>query len=215
MKVVCISDTHNMLRHMTIPDGDVLLHAGDFSMQGRVAEINEFNDQIGRLPHKHKIVIAGNHDIGLETDAEQSKALLTNATYLEDSGVEIEGVKFWGSPWQPQFFDWAFNLERGKQLREKWEKIPEDTDVLVTHGPPRMILDLAPREGSLPDENVGCDDLRREVLDRIKPKYHVFGHIHEGHGWKEVDGIRFINASILDGRYRIRNKPIIFEIEKD
>lgn len=195
---------------MSIPDGDVLVHAGDFTMQGRAAEINEFNEQLARLPHKHKVVIAGNHDIGFETHSEDARALLTNATYLEDSGVEIEGVKFWGSPWQPQFFDWAFNLERGEALKEKWQKIPEDTDVLITHGPPRMILDMAPREGRLAVANVGCDDLREEILERIKPKYHIFGHIHEGYGWRKVEGITFINASILNGRYQIQNKPIVF-----
>lgn len=215
MKVVCISDTHNLLRHMSIPDGDVLVHAGDFTMQGRAAEINEFNEQLARLPHKHKVVIAGNHDIGFETHSEDARALLTNATYLEDSGVEIEGVKFWGSPWQPQFFDWAFNLERGKELREKWQKIPEDTDVLITHGPPRQILDMAHRQGTLASAHTGCDDLRDEVLNRVKPKYHVFGHIHEAYGWRDIDGIKFINASILNERYGIQNKPIIFEIEKD
>lgn len=212
LSIVCISDTHNQLRYIKVPDGDVLVHAGDFSMQGRAAEIQEFNDQLGRLPHKHKIVIAGNHDIGFETHPEDAKALLTNATYLEDSGVEIEGVKFWGSPWQPQFYDWAFNLERGEDLREKWQKIPEDIDVLITHGPPRFILDMAYRQGPLPDESVGCDDLRDEVLNRIKPRYHVFGHIHESRGHIKIGDTEFINASILDGKYRIKNKPYIINI---
>ena len=212
MKIVAISDTHNQLRNIKVPHGDVLIHAGDFTMNGTANEIREFNHELSLLPHAHKIVIAGNHDINFEMEPVESRKLLTNAIYLEDSGVEIGGVKFWGSPWQPQFYDWAFNLERGLPLKEKWQQIPSDTDVLITHGPPKEILDEAPRKGILNYLNVGCKNLREEVLYRIQPKYHVFGHIHNGYGYKFFGNINFINASILNERYKIENKPIIFNI---
>lgn len=215
MKLVCISDTHNTLKYIVdrIPDGDVLIHAGDFTSMGTKAEIEEFNEAMGMLPHKHKIVIAGNHDIGFEANPEEAQALLSSVTYLEDSGVEIDGVKFWGSPWQPQFFDWAFNLHRGPQLAEKWALIPDDTNVLITHGPPLGIRDLTHRQGRLAMANTGCKDLQREVLNRIKPKVHVFGHIHESYGVSTIQGIHFINASILNEKYQIQNKPVIYNIE--
>jgi len=119
-------------------------------------------------------------------------------TYLQDSGCEIEGVKFWGSPWQPWFFDWAFNLERGEQLRRKWALIPDDTDVLITHGPPAGILDLCP-DG----RRVGCGDLRLRV-EQIEPMAHIFGHIHHSAGQVEPlvgRRTRFINAAICDESY--------------
>jgi len=109
--------------------------------------------------------------------AKKLGGLLKNATcYLENSGVEIDGVKFWGSPWQPEFFNWAFNLPRGRRLAEIWALIPDDTEVLITHTPPYGILDRVDS-----GEHVGCEDLRR-ALQRVKPKVHVFGHIHEDRG---------------------------------
>lgn len=220
LKLVCISDTHNELKTMIeqniIPDGDVLIHAGDFTMGGSIPEIAAFNEQIGKLPHKHKLVIAGNHDVMFETDSNLARSILTNVTYLEDSGIEIDGMKFWGSPWQPKFFNWAFNLPRGLKLAEKWALIPDDTDILITHGPPFMIQDMAPREGegvlAFVTENTGCKDLQREVLQRIRPKVHVFGHIHESYGVSTLQDIHFINASILNGKYQIQNKPVVYNI---
>lgn len=212
VKLVCISDTHNMLDRMNIPDGDILVHAGDFTMKGTIPEVSKFNYHLSQLPHKHKIVIAGNHDIGLEADPKLFRGLLTNCIYLEDSGVEIEGIKFWGSPWQPQFFDWAFNLHRGPELQEKWALIPSETDVLITHGPPMGIGDLTHRQGTLEAVNTGCVDLKREILNRIRPKAHIYGHIHESFGARKIQDIQFINASLLNEKYAIQNKPIIYHI---
>ena len=211
-RIVCISDTHNLLDKINVPDGDILIHAGDATIRGTLPEVSKFNEDLGNLPHKHKIIIAGNHDIGFESESNLFRSLITNATYLEDSGVEIEGIKFWGSPWQPQFFDWAFNLNRGPELQEKWALIPSETDVLITHGPPMGIGDLTHRQGSLEAVNTGCIDLKREVLDRIKPKVHIYGHIHEGFGSRGIQETHFINASILNERYQIQNKPIIIHL---
>jgi predicted phosphohydrolase len=130
MRLVLISDTHQRHDQLTVPDGDVLVHAGDFSTRGGVEEVARFNAWLGTLKHKHKVVIAGNHDFLFEREPTLARSMLTNVTYLEDSGVTIEGLRFWGSPWQPRFFDWAFNLERGAPLTEKWNLIPTGVDVL-------------------------------------------------------------------------------------
>lgn len=205
MKCVAISDTHSMYRGLIIPAGDVLLHAGDITGRGKTKEIHEFNDWLGTLPHKHKIVIAGNHDWCFYYNEQECREILTNAIYLQDESVTIDGVKFYGSPWQPEFCNWAFNLPRGQKLKEKWDMIPDDTDVLITHGPAYMKLDYC--EGG----NVGCEELAKAVL-RVKPEVHLFGHIHEGYGMSLEDGITYINASVCTGAYKPTNKPIVFDM---
>jgi Icc-related predicted phosphoesterase len=129
--------------------------------------------------------------------------------YLFDSGVEIDGVNFWGSPWQPEFFNWAFNLPRGEKLAEKWALIPGNTDILITHGPAHGMLDWVPN-----GQRVGCEDLFQRIMD-IQPKIHVCGHIHCSYGQKSFHGVEFINASVLGERYTHENKPItlLFDTE--
>jgi len=213
MKIVCISDTHTMhnTSRIQIPDGDVLIHAGDITGHGGLKPIIEFSAWLKRQPHKHKIVIAGNHDWCFQNrDRDMSiKEISTAATYLEDSAIVIDGVKFYGSPWQPEFCDWAFNLPRGAALKEKWDMIPNDTDVLITHGPPLNILDWCP------GGNVGCSDLRSRVLNMPNLKYHVFGHIHESYGTEKHGNTTFVNASVCTGRYEPINQPIVLELKNE
>ena len=207
MKLICISDLHGQIKNIDIPDGDVLIIAGDVCKGSTIAELESLNRYLGSLPHRHKILIAGNHDFGMEKLGKWAVTkLFTHAHYLEDAGITIEGMHFWGSPWQPEFFDWAFNLPRGEPLAEKWARIPNHTDVLITHGPPYTILDTT-RQG----QPVGCADLLAAV-QRIKPRLHVFGHIHESYGQQEIDGIRFVNASILDVGYKAVNLPVVIEL---
>jgi Icc-related predicted phosphoesterase len=209
MKLVCISDTHLMhMRHeIVVPDGDVLIHAGDATFKGTKDQVQSFAYWFDALPHKHKIFVAGNHDFGFQTHRSEAVALLPKGChYLEDSGVEIDGVKFWGSPWQPWFLDWAFNLPRGEALKAHWDLIPDGTDVLITHSPPFGILDLVPR-----GENVGCDEMLKAVR-RVKPYYHIFGHIHYGYGRERRNGTTFINAAICDEAYEPINKPVVVEV---
>lgn len=130
--------------------------------------------------------------------------------YLRNSAIDIEGVRFYGSPWQPRFMHWAFNLSRGEDLRRKWDFIPEDTDVLVTHGPPHGRLDLVPRDRAGIFENTGCEELLLAVK-RIRPKLHVFGHIHEGYGVTRESGTTFVNACVCDAAYRPVNPAVIIE----
>lgn len=198
MRLVLLSDTHQRHDQVAIPDGDVLVHAGDFSRTGTVREVTTFNVWLGTLPHRHKVVIAGNHDFLFEREPQVARSLLTNATYLEDSGATIDGLRFWGSPWQPRFFDWAFNLDRGAPLKAKWDLIPTGTDVLIVHGPPHGVLDR-----TLRGEAVGCDALRA-TIERLQPRLFVCGHIHEAYGEQRLGGTRCVNASSCD----VRERPV-------
>lgn len=218
MKVVCISDTHGIhrevidgqLHELEVPDGDLLIHAGDFTNAGSLMEFNDFNQWLGTLPHKHKVFIAGNHDFLFERYPISDIKKLTgglNAHYLQDSLIHINGIRIYGSPWTPQFFEWAFMMERHDgSLKKKWAEIPEDLDILITHGPPQGILDETPR-----GEAAGCYDLLARVLE-VKPRYHIFGHIHEGYGQTEQNGTTFINAALSRGWERHKKIPIVFEI---
>jgi Icc-related predicted phosphoesterase len=206
MRIVCISDTHGKHSEITFPRGDVLVVAGDVSQYGTLGEFHEFNRLLKVLPYKHKILVAGNHDRSLELDRYPKEDI--NAYYLEDSEVIIEGIKFYGSPYQPEFCNWAFNLPRnGPELQAKWDAIPEDTDVLITHTAPYGILD--------PDysgQSCGCEMLLHRVC-KVKPRYHIFGHLHEGYGKREGQTSSFYNCSLCNDQYRLMNKPIVFDIE--
>lgn len=205
MRLVIVSDTHNR-KKFTVPDGDVLVHCGDFTMLGTSREIKAFDEWLNAMPHPRKIVIAGNHDCGFEEKPAIARRLLKNATYLQDTSVTIDGLKFYGSPWQPWFFDWSFNLPRGAALAAKWSMIPGDVDVLLTHGPPRGILD---QTGT--GEHAGCDDLLGAV-QRIKPFVHAFGHIHGAAGAVRNGATLFVNASICDESYVPCHPPIVVDV---
>ncbi|KAJ8307240.1 hypothetical protein KUTeg_015324 [Tegillarca granosa] len=235
VRFVCISDTHTFIENKPsyfLPDGDVLLHAGDITNEGQIKKLVEFNDYLGKLSYKHKVVIAGNHDITLDTDmiqkdpesamlnfgiicellkqysVKQTKDLFTNCTYLQDSGVQLYGINIYGSPWQPVFRDWAFNLRRGEEILKKWDKIPNNTDILITHGPPLGYGDEVGHHGS---GHVGCVELLNTVQKRVHPKYHVFGHIHEGYGVTSDGETTFINASFVNRLFLPVNSPIVFD----
>ncbi len=206
MRIICISDTHNRHDALTLPEGDMLIHAGDFTAHGSIEEIGSFNYWLEKQDFKYKLVIAGNHDRLFEANGYLAKTLLTDCIYLENNSVTIEGLKFWGSPVTPRFHDWAFNAERGKHISFFWDLIEEDTDFLITHGPPYGIMDYTFR-----NEHVGCEELLNR-LQNLKLKYHIFGHIHEGYGIKEIRGTTFVNACTLNERYKVRNNPIIIDV---
>jgi len=222
-RFVCISDTHEQHDTLEIPDGDVLLHGGDITYTGELKAIQDFSNWLAQLPHPHKVVIAGNHDVTFELEyykkfgkryhdvpypdnGAQCKKALTNCHYLEDQEIVINDIRIWGSPWQPEFCNWAFNLNRGEELRKKWELIPEGIDILITHGPPLGHGDLC-----YDDRSVGCEDLL-EKISEIKPKVHLFGHIHEGRGISYNDHTCFINACSVNFSYAPVNKAIIFDL---
>ena len=211
MKLCIISDTHTKHNYISIEkyEADVLIHCGDISSNGGIQAIENFLEWFGSLEQfKHKIFIAGNHDWLFERANLRAREVVpNNIIYLEDEGVVIDGVKFYGTPVQKHFCNWAFNRDESK-MAQHWIAIPDDTDVLITHSPPYSILDLVPRVG----ECHGSPSLYKEIVERIRPKVHCFGHIHEGYGIKIIDGIKFINASCLDGNYYAVNDPVIVEI---
>lgn len=179
MRLVCVADTHGAHAQLTVPDGDVLIHAGDLTERGTRQQVAEAARFLKALPHRHKIVVAGNHDFLFQQDPEAARALMNGVTYLQDDEVTIDGVRIWGSPWQPWFHEWAFNLHRGPAIDAKWQLIPAGIDVLITHGPPAGYGDLC-----FDGRRAGCEDLVRH-LDRVAPRVHLFGHIHEDRGqWK-------------------------------
>ena len=210
MKIVCISDTHCQISKVTLPAGDVLVHSGDLTYRGSTKEVaKELYDLKQKANNfKNIIMIAGNHDRLAETDPTMMRTLCgdNGITYLFDSSVEIDGKVFFGSPFQPEFCNWAFNVPRGPELAAIWKKIPDKVDVLLTHGPPAGILDLCP-DGS----RVGCEDLYKRVIE-VKPELHVFGHIHHSYGMQLFNGTIFVNASICTEQYRPTNKPVVVEL---
>lgn len=224
MKFVCISDTHNRHEELIIPEADMIVHSGDLTSTGTTRQIREFCEWYGKLPHKYKILIAGNHDWGFEKDRFKHEEICgkNGIIYLQDSGVEIEGIKIWGSPRTPEFFSWAFNCwrtldEEENRLNRKgkrlpfigrfWAKIPKDTDILLTHGPPYDIMDECP-DGSL----AGCEILAKKVK-HVAPKFHIFGHIHGQNGELKVGETIYINASSLGEDYYPNGKEVkVYEI---
>jgi Icc-related predicted phosphoesterase len=218
MIVTFISDTHNKQHEITsqLPGGDLLVFAGDMTSMGKDYEIEEWMDWFYSLDHYGtKICIAGNHDFMFEDNPEEALRILEakgkSIIYLNDSGTEIDGVKFWGSPVTPRFFDWAFN--RDADIQQHWNMIPYDTNVLITHGPPYGILDFTARDR----KPVGCHHLRRRLFDLKDLKIHSFGHIHEAFGQQlgdeeDFEGIHFVNASYLDLRYDPVNHPVVINI---
>jgi Icc-related predicted phosphoesterase len=173
MKIVAISDTHERHRQVSLPAGDVLVHAGDITMKGSLAALEDFADWIREQHFKYKIVIAGNHDFCFENEnADAAAKMLADAgvTYLCDSSATFEGIEFWGAPWQPWFHSWAFNLSRGSEIAEKWALIPQTTNVLITHGPPYEIADL-----TFDGVHAGCEELASRIQDLPKLRAHIFG----------------------------------------
>jgi Icc-related predicted phosphoesterase len=208
MKIGFISDTHGYHKQLTGLDGlDILIHAGDVCMRGTEAEAMNFIDWFNQVEAKHRVFIAGNHDFYFEKVPSRviRERLTENTFYLNDDGITIEGINIWGSPVQPWFRDWAFNRQRGEDIRRHWDLIPEKTNILITHGPPFGVLDRT--DDGL---RVGCEDLLKYV-ERIKPKFHVFGHIHEDYGLRDKEFTSFVNASVLDENYHLVNDPIIVE----
>jgi Icc-related predicted phosphoesterase len=215
-----------MLNEAQMPDGDVLVIAGDYAPNfpgggGEVADARRqlewvkgpFNRFLKSLSYKKIIVVAGNHDwLHYCSEVHKTAKHAIEAVYLEDSACEIDGVKFYGSPWQPWFWDWAFNFNRldpvsgFEEAKRVWAKIPDDVNVLITHGPPLNILDLAPQE-----RRVGCPILRDRVL-QIKPKLHIFGHIHQSYGLEKLGETTFVNVSLCNERYQPVNPIQVFEV---
>lgn len=228
VRVVCISDTHGMHRQLNVPAGDILLNAGDITRSGEPGQIEDYLAWLGEQPHPHKVLVAGNHDITLHTDYYQrswrrfhrrygrpldhgqTRTLLQQSPavhYLEDELVEVAGLRIYGSPWQPTFYDWAFNATRGPEISRYWSRIPDRVDVLVTHGPPLGRGDL-----TATGHRAGCLDLLQTIQGRVRPRFHVFGHIHEGYGASTDGQTTYVNASTCTLRYRPTHPAFVFDV---
>lgn len=214
MRIVVISDTH--CYEPEVGQGDLLIHAGDFLSSGGLSEASKAGKWFGQIVKNFKqvVCIAGNHDRTFEKrgkDATQEffNQFANNISYLCHESIEVDGIQIFGSPYTPEFCNWSFNVHRGPEIRKYWDRIPADTDVLVTHGPPRGILDqAAPHYGT---EHFGCDDLR-EVVQTIKPQIHLFGHIHGGRGMQKIGDTTFVNASMVNEAYQQVYEPFVVEV---
>lgn len=239
MRFVCLSDTHTMGRKVGVPDGDVLLHAGDLTLRGTESETLAALEWLESLPHKHKVLVAGNHDFFFDNDApaifrdwrvrpfnftpgdmqkrkEATLARYPGLTYLEDESTTIDGLKIYGSPWQPWFWDWAFNFperDDGNAARALWRHIPDDTDILLTHTPPLGILDRNLFDGR-DNHRIGDQALAERLQDLPGLRAHVFGHFHGGYGQETRGGTLFVNACICTEEYRPTNAPIVFDLNR-
>lgn len=199
MRFFSISDTHGKHRLLkNLPEADAIIHAGDISKDGSERSVLDFLAWFSKLNYRYKIFIAGNHDFFFERESPAyiQKHIPPNVIYLQDSGIQIEGINIWGSPVTPRFFDWAFNRDRGTDINKHWKKIPLDTDIIITHGPPKGILD------NTGDLEVGCEHLLKRIK-KIKPRAHIFGHIHSASGIILKNQTTFINAGVLDDNYNL------------
>jgi len=196
MKILHLSDTHSkhhLLKYL--PPADIIVHSGDVSEDGTESEVLDFLEWFCDLDYKYKIFVAGNHDLCL--DGEQIEGLPDNCFYLCNSGVEIEGIKFWGIPY-------FLSNELNNDTSELMAKIPKETDILITHRPPYGILDFEE------NNHFGCFNLQ-QFVPKIRPKYHLFGHVHAGYGIEKSQHTTFVNTSLIR-KNKIENKPFLFEI---
>lgn len=218
MRLVFISDTHGYLRERDIPDGDVLIHCGDACSSGQEFEFENFMRQMEQLRPRFRQILytPGNHDRCVEAHPNKCRKAFDrpNTKLLIHEPFEFEGIKFFGSPYTPQFFDWSFMYPREKG-KEIWCNIPDDTDVLFTHGMPYGVLDSVGRLiGSDFDEHVGCHDLLDRIVE-IEPKVFAGGHLHlRGGNTMTIDGLStvFANAAICDDSYSPVHRPIEIDI---
>ena len=211
MRITIISDTHGLHEHVTLPGGDLLIHCGDVSNFGEPADVERFLSWYRQQEYANKVFIAGNHDWLFQSRPGLAAKILSKfsrVVYLQDGDVEIAGLKLYGSPWSPEFCHWAFNLpRRGVQLAQVWSKIPDDTDILITHTAPYGILDA-----DLHGNHAGCEVLARRV-SALHLKAHVFGHLHAGHGVVNIGDTHFVNASTCNDRYEPINEPVTLELQ--
>ncbi len=208
MKIVAVADTHDQHRHISIPPCDVFVHAGDFTCH-KVPQIEKYEDfaaWLNEIPAKYKVIVAGNHDIFCEKNRDDFvKMLGPNVFYLCDSWAKIEGIKFYGMPHVLKWGDWAFNIGE-VAMDELCEKIPTDVDILVTHCPPKYIMEIGDFGAQL-----GSEALRKGV-EKAKPKYHIFGHAHNCYGTVVVNDITYVNCSQTWEGNIPRYRPYVFEV---
>ena len=210
MKICMLSDTHGRHESVVVPQCDILVHCGDFSTFGKAADIVNFANWFEQQPGI-KVAVAGNHDWLFETQPTAAQFIFRSRgiQYLQDQVIDICGAKFYGSPQTPLFMDWAFNVQRGPDIKKYWDRIPQHTDVLITHGPPHGVLDQsAPHLNS---EHLGCEELSLAV-ERVNPRLHVFGHIHGSYGKVDLADTTFVNAALVNEAYAPGRIPWVVDL---
>jgi Icc-related predicted phosphoesterase len=207
-----MSDSH--CRHSEIPadqlpGGDFLIHTGDFTNTGNLTQCREFLTWFEKqTQYKHRIFIAGNHDRLAESDPSLFRSLVpANCHYLEDSGIELEGLKFWGVPATANFCNWAFNRSY-TELHKHFNYIPDDTNVVLTHGGPYG-LDLQALENGV---DIGMEPLNEKLMDLPELLVSAFGHVHHSYGQIKLDETHFVNSAICGEDYQVTNKPIVITL---
>lgn len=208
MKIVCFSDSHCRHEEIELPKADLMIFTGDCMGRGTNSkELSRFVKWFDKQPAKHKVMIAGNHDRFFEYYPDIARQIVaqTDVIYLQDSGVEIEGLKLWGTPSQPEFYNWSHN-DTPEQMRYRYSLIPIDTDILLTHCPPYGILDKVEDVWSA-GIRVGSEQLTERLVD-LNLMVHTFGHIHGDFGMYRAYNTYYINASSLNEEYEVRSiKP--------
>lgn len=205
MKIVCISDTHNLHNGLSIPDGDVLIHCGDATLRGSIEEVGLFGHWFRNLPHRVKLFVPGNHDFLFDRNRPLALELVAGrgVKVLIDRAITIDGVKFYGTPWVPNLEGWAFYGDH-ITLVSRFHHIPDDVQVLITHGPPDGLLDKG-------THHYGSKELASRVAELQHLKLHCFGHIHESYG-RVDNGHVSINAASCDIQYQAVNAPMEIEL---
>lgn len=219
MKIVCISDVHGKWSKLVIPECDILISAGDYSFRGELHMVRDFHKWMGKQPAKHKISVQGNHEKQVEANFTLSKQMAEEACpgihFVDEGLVEVEGLKIWCSAITRFFHNWAWNRHPGEEIQKHWDLIPNDSDIIVTHGPCYGLGDSLVQFNGMKCEweelKLGDGQLLKKVLE-VKPKLHVSGHIHPGYGIYGQSGIIFVNAAICDDSYTPVNKPIIVDL---
>lgn len=233
IKIVLISDTHTKTEGFTIPECDLLIHAGDPTYQGKKNESLDFLEWFNSLDQAtEKIYVAGNHEVrwdrAKQSDAQleewlmEARAKYGRIRYLEHESIKLFGLNIFGSPYTPDFFPeyWAFNLPRGERLKATWAQIPNDTNILISHGPAKGWLDWVPEgdgSGRYPGGHVGCADLRARIFQLYDLKLFVCGHLHDQYGSLDIPmrdrDLKYFNASILDDQYEVAHQPHVITLD--
>lgn len=218
MIIDCISDLHGC--KPVLQGGDLLIVAGDLTARDTPDQLYDTIEWLDKQDYEKIMLIAGNHDGCIQKDVLIDNGRMMRVSswmrqyykiyYLEDMRKEYKGIKFYGSPWTPTFYDWHFMKDRGEPIKKMWDLIPDDTEILITHGPPFGIQDQVKYSSKAKEGKfAGCEELRNAIDHRLKKlKLHVFGHVHEGYGKVIVNGVTHVNASIMDEDYNPVNKPI-------
>lgn len=223
LRLIFISDTHTYHDKIKLPKCDILVHAGDYSFIGSIPEVNKFMTWFSEQDCSYRVCINGNHEKMFWKNPNLFMSLIPkNVIFLLDNQVEIEGLNFYGSPHTKEFCSWAYPYFNEQEAEVIWNKIPDDTDILITHMPAYKMHDGAPykvgRNGLLVPsldeggEPVGCKVLKSRI-EKVKPLIHVAGHIHEGAGYTETKETLFINASVCDGKYKPINPITVVDID--